>query len=233
MIAARQIAFGGSAKRWENPYITDGLVAMWDGEWNAGWGVHDANATVWKDLVGGNESSNITSLWGNDHLKLMRVNGEKCSLTLPQTSDARVIEMCAQLLEGTSNTGRYYSTDDNFRVEVDTNNMTQARASYTLQSGSLANRWFAGNVDCSKIITTTFTISDQESSFYINGSLVRKVNNYPPATALLDSVTLILGEYRNTSRSNMNIFCVRVMNRLITAEEIANNYEIDKARFGL
>ena len=28
---------------WTNPYVTDGLVAMWDGEWNAGGGVHDAN----------------------------------------------------------------------------------------------------------------------------------------------------------------------------------------------
>ena len=36
-----------------NPYITDGLVAMWDGEWNAGIGIHDDNAIVWKDLVGG------------------------------------------------------------------------------------------------------------------------------------------------------------------------------------
>lgn len=26
--------------KWENPYITDGLVALWDGEWNAGFGKH-------------------------------------------------------------------------------------------------------------------------------------------------------------------------------------------------
>lgn len=32
-------------------YVQDGLVAMWDGIENAGWGVHDSNATVWKDLV--------------------------------------------------------------------------------------------------------------------------------------------------------------------------------------
>lgn len=37
--------------RWRNPYVTNGLVAMWDGEWNAGGGVHDPNATVWKDLT--------------------------------------------------------------------------------------------------------------------------------------------------------------------------------------
>lgn len=33
-------------------YAQDGLVAMWDGEWNTG-GVHDSNSTVWTDLVGG------------------------------------------------------------------------------------------------------------------------------------------------------------------------------------
>ena len=40
MIAARQIAFGRGAAKWINPYITDGLIAMWDGEWNAGGGLY-------------------------------------------------------------------------------------------------------------------------------------------------------------------------------------------------
>ena len=35
-----------------NSYVKDGLVAMWDGTENAGWGTHDANATTWKDLTG-------------------------------------------------------------------------------------------------------------------------------------------------------------------------------------
>lgn len=33
-------------------YIQDGLIVMWDGIENAGWGVHDNNATVWKNLLG-------------------------------------------------------------------------------------------------------------------------------------------------------------------------------------
>ena len=37
---------------WQNPYVTNGLVAMWDAEWNIGNGRHDPSATVWKDLVG-------------------------------------------------------------------------------------------------------------------------------------------------------------------------------------
>lgn len=36
----------------EEGYITDGLVARWDGIDNAGTGTHDPNATVWKDLAG-------------------------------------------------------------------------------------------------------------------------------------------------------------------------------------
>ena len=33
-------------------YVQDGLIAMWDGIENAGLGVHDPSATVWKDLSG-------------------------------------------------------------------------------------------------------------------------------------------------------------------------------------
>lgn len=32
-------------------YIQDGLIAMWDGIENAGWGVHDPNATAWTEIV--------------------------------------------------------------------------------------------------------------------------------------------------------------------------------------
>ena len=34
-------------------YVQDGLVAMWDGIENAGWGVHDLSATTWVNLAGG------------------------------------------------------------------------------------------------------------------------------------------------------------------------------------
>lgn len=53
MIAARQIAFGKAAGRLPTArdYIQDGLVAMWDGIENAGWGIHDATATMWTDLI--------------------------------------------------------------------------------------------------------------------------------------------------------------------------------------
>ena len=36
-------------------YVQSGLVACWDGIENAGAGVHNPAATVWKDIVGGYE----------------------------------------------------------------------------------------------------------------------------------------------------------------------------------
>ena len=38
-----------------NPYVSDGLVAMWDGIWNVGNGSkrHDSSLHVWRDCVGG------------------------------------------------------------------------------------------------------------------------------------------------------------------------------------
>ena len=38
---------------WQNPYVTDGLLAMWDGRWNAPGGVHDCNSTNIFELVSG------------------------------------------------------------------------------------------------------------------------------------------------------------------------------------
>ena len=36
-------------------YVTNGLVAHWDGIDNAGRGLHDAETTTWKDLAGTND----------------------------------------------------------------------------------------------------------------------------------------------------------------------------------
>ena len=62
---------GLMAGGWKNPYVTDGLVAMWDGEWNAGPGKHDNSATGLKDLVGSRDLSLVgTCDWTNGYAEL-------------------------------------------------------------------------------------------------------------------------------------------------------------------
>ena len=51
LVAARTGAWA-KAGGWVNPYVTDGLVAMWDGEWNAGDGIRNVFLPVIKDITG-------------------------------------------------------------------------------------------------------------------------------------------------------------------------------------
>jgi hypothetical protein len=102
MIAARQIAFGGSTKEsTAKLYIQDGLVAMWDGIENTGWGTHDANATVWKDLVGTRDVPMTNVSWGNDECIFDGVNsyGE---LYHGQISNMITCEVCFRSYNPTS-----------------------------------------------------------------------------------------------------------------------------------
>lgn len=52
MIAAKQQFWDDAVPSVENPYYEENLIAQWDGIWNAGLGVHNDNATTWKDLAG-------------------------------------------------------------------------------------------------------------------------------------------------------------------------------------
>ena len=61
LLGARQF-FERRGGGWQNPYATDGLVAMWDGIWNVGGGLeHDGSARVWRDCVGGLPIIGLTS----------------------------------------------------------------------------------------------------------------------------------------------------------------------------
>ena len=66
MVGARHISnVGGTLSA--KSYVQDGLVAMWDGIENAGWGTHDANATTWVDLTGNGHDAALSGKysWSN------------------------------------------------------------------------------------------------------------------------------------------------------------------------
>ena len=66
--AARQFFERRGGGGWVNPYVTNGLVAMWDGEWNAGGGVHDNTVTEWFDLTGNSHRMYAPSpSWGTNY----------------------------------------------------------------------------------------------------------------------------------------------------------------------
>ena len=74
MLGARTAAWAniGGGVPTVKDYVQDGLVAMWDGIENAGLGVHDPNATTWKDLSGNGHDLLLsgTASVGADHAEL-------------------------------------------------------------------------------------------------------------------------------------------------------------------
>ena len=72
MVAARQSIAAGRKAYTARSYVQDGLIAMWNGIENAGWGVHDPNATKWVDLCGfiGDMALDEYSTFGPDCLNL-------------------------------------------------------------------------------------------------------------------------------------------------------------------
>jgi hypothetical protein len=97
-------------------YVQSGLVAMWDGIENAGWGVHDANATTWKDLIGSYDATltaagsfsadSLVCTGGEQEDAALSIPAAKCSDYIPQ-ADFSTVEAVFRL---TSKWGNYPST---------------------------------------------------------------------------------------------------------------------------
>ena len=88
-------------------YVQDGLIAMWDGIENAGWGVHDPNATVWKDLIGSGYDFQIPSAGVEIKKDCIRKSiGASLSTLLPETSRQEFsVEIVTNIISCSSGAG--------------------------------------------------------------------------------------------------------------------------------
>ena len=227
-------------KSWTNPYITDGLVAMWDGEWNVGGGnSYDPSATTWKDISGNGHDVSVTSFsWGDDHSLEIPIGGGTVvpSGMLPNVSVA-TIEIC----------GYNHSTGDNVNPAV--------RLDSTVAFGILGGHRYStvgtgkarfGFV-CSNQVTGFISTdeTDYSAEFKFSASMiydtVTKSNNqiyYGGEFAsrfVYANETGLTGNLRVWFNSNFptGIKSIRVYNRSLSPDEIAANYAVDARRFGL
>ena len=82
-------------------------------------------------------------------------------------------------------------------------------------------------------IAAVYSISNERVSFYVNGSL-KNNGSYAGATPSVASTTLKLGAWDANSRFfKGKIGLVRVYHRALSSEEILNNFNISRPRFGL
>ncbi len=217
IVGARGI--GATETGWKNPYITDGLVAMWDGEWNAGPGVHDASAKSWVDLSGNRLSLTVNS-GGEFGDNYYFNNGTQA---VSATSDIVGLNVYTAEIVVTPIGVPYYM----FVAGGMAHNIKWVgiRANQTI------NFWNGGVcLQGTMNETCHYGCTDDNGNFglYRNGL---------PAEALGSGLSG-LGTPTNFqvsvfSSKQFRIYTMRFYNRALTAEEIAHNYAIDKARFNL
>ena len=234
MLGARTAAWakaGGGGGGWTNPYVTDGLVAMWDGVWNAGGGIHDPNATVWKDLIGAHDFVLPAGIsFGEDCALFTKSAGKDQSWGFYK-NEILTIEVCGkhtstavgfafQFSEGTTGERLFaYLSTNNRGFQFMSGGKTMNRPAFGI-------RWSVA----ATFITTTTSHSGQTETFY-NG----QSSPMNTGTTGWGARKACIGYYSNKDTYAFvgEICSVRLYSRAITSAEIAANYAIDKARFNL
>lgn len=255
MIAARQIFLGrgGGAKvPTAADYVQDGLVAMWDGEWNAGGGVHDAEATTWKDLSGNGYDGELvaaqlgTGYQWEDNAFVRYANNANGMWTPIDISDrmlaaARNATFSVQIVTGAP-VGSNSWTSQIF-------NLAQT-ATQGWSNGITALKRDEVNGTCSTFggltygTTESFSVSPYNAiscvSLVLDGSTIAFYNgttlvgNKKPSITpdgTIAGVFARLGSYSYAYSGRYMRYAI--YSRAITAAEIAANYAVDKARFNL
>lgn len=241
-VGDRGMPFTHKEKGWTNPYVTDGLVAMWDGEWNDGPGKHHDDTTrPWVELCGTgcdltySSVAEIHDMYGTTGLESTGANlarnisrkwfdfssGE---WTYEAAIDVQTLNQCAILAldGGTSYAGGAHGLNASTSLTT----MMFNHQSATPACNYAANRvnFFAARVSGGTVTSPVF-VGGVESSIkgYAQNIYGRGVSFGSPASDYWMERGYIYTKF----------YCVRVYNRALTAEEIAANYEIDKARFHL
>lgn len=237
LLGARQF-FERRGGGWVNPYVTDGLVAMWDGEWNAGGGVHDANATTWVDLVGGKTISLPSSAQVLDN-KMTFVEAANSSTITYNTSKPvysvfhtyrmlnpnQVSQSIFWLLStGTSSSTGAYSWNSN----------TPLRVFRGVNWQSVVVQDYDAPCEIGNIYSISQDSSSPDNVFaiYVNGV---KIYELAGANWIFGYEFATTGSYNIGAASDrpQDVYNIRLYNRALTDAEIADNYSINRARFNL
>lgn len=213
-------------------YVSDGLVALWDGIENAGYGVHNPTATAWKNLVGANGGDFVVTA-GHFLDNALAVTGTNRTRTVGMPSSP-TNTLTVDVAFTIPNVVRTAGTMFSWRVETSGPFVTSTAWSYFRITGG-GNGTYGNDNNSYNLVpyvgTTyqaTMTTFVGQNGLYVGGVLARsafvaRASFNAKYQSLIDAGGQ--GEIRYHS--------VRVYNRFLSASEIASNATIDKERFNL
>lgn len=223
-VAARQSAIAYEGEEPEIPYVTDGLVAMYDGIWNNGIMRHSDNIKRWKNLVGDTDGvlngmfitdSSVRSTYSG-YVQIPNVDS--------MTGNEFTYEIAVRMHGYESLDHRIFWGDGTSRPYIN------------LSGGGIFQAMTRGGSDAVKNYTGdarfyphafSFAIGNG-ASLYADGVHVRTVS-YSSDKAR----SISMPRYGDASSLDIEIWCIRIYDKILSQEEVEFNHVIDLERFGL
>ena len=241
----------------EPDYITDGLIAWFDGEDGPNMNIRPTShpAGVWKSRVGEDfiyDYNNVTNADRFFHLKapqgymnnmkyflktetdyfvqgytieLVGVIKEQCTSNNPTSTSSG----CSLLAFNRSSSPIIQVNGDNgqFRC-INSNAVT-----YPIQYTGCKGKRYKYAICLDEIPGRSSSSGYHTISYALNNSNWSTASQIYLNVSIIGNGTVFLCYYDKSYASCGEINCIRVYNRKLTEEELAHNYEIDKARFNL
>ena len=235
--------FMKSQKKTAKDYVQDGLVAMWDGIENAGWGQHADNPDVFVDLLGndsigkyGNSVSSVYPTWFSEDALCARpyLNGQRSSVLYDALVGGNVtVELVAtrESLSGSTVGFPAIMTANNWL------NFAGFIGARLLVYNRGAAQYVDGFPDTAPYSFSMTLSVDGDGVMYVykDGIYFATVN--PGAASRPSnsnfSIGLNLNLVNNSSYYALLTHCVRIYSRSLTAAAVSANSAIDKVRFNL
>ena len=203
-------------------YVQYGLLAIWDGIENAGWGLHDPNATEWKQLMTSSTDYDLV------------VPADKAMFTqdslVTSVKDARLMTKKSRYHDGfLEAVVKAQSAFNGTWVGLEN---PQGLSSYVVNGvqrvtlGALAYVGYACIYELGKRFNVCGNLEYKDPRLMcLNGKTVDKKEEVRYMASA--------GVWFLFAPIGTEICCVRIYNRDLSLLEITHNYSIDKARFNL
>ena len=212
-------------------YVQEGLVAMWDGIENAGWGVHDANATGPFNLATGRadsfdkENSGVSFTWSENYLSYsggwIQFNNLNTNIRYALNTNYKTLEFIGDFQP--TNPSTWPSSANIWSLQGNAQNAFQYRR------GSRLAYWDNNYSNVSWSSPAVTVVRDGDSfSYYGNGVLLKTATGSNVNYA--NNISVRCSEITS---GTFKVYCIRLYSRALTAAEIAHNYAIDQERFGV
>ena len=233
-VSEPRVATSGSKK---NPYVTKGLVAMWDGEWNAGLGRHNAKASKWKDLVGMSDCDPVGApkFLGNS----VELDGNSCWKINPSPELLKAVLNPSMTCEVVLKFGKGAISANEGFIGFGKNNSRvlwgyaggapmSPNASIVFQhKGSPPPTSWKSDGKVEGLHTIVISANNAEVLGLIDGKQCVKTQS----GVATNSDPCFIGNIDGFGKMVGDIYCVRIYNRALDERELLSNHAIDKKRF--